>query len=140
MEKSENSRNQGFFFFCLLMEGSGSGSYKSIMDPNEDPGGPKTYGSYGSVCGSGIVPGDSSLPVSLERNSTTHTKTGRRVSDFGMVFRFEFSRLNSSIVRSVFDGIYFLSKLFVTHNFLANTDPPFNARSSTVFSFFKLQS
>jgi hypothetical protein len=42
-KKSQNSRNQGvIYYFCLMMEGSGSGS-GSIP-----PGRPKTYGSDGS--------------------------------------------------------------------------------------------
>jgi hypothetical protein len=42
MKYSQNSRNQGFsYFFCLIMEGSGS---VHIMT---DPNGPKTYG-FGS--------------------------------------------------------------------------------------------
>ncbi len=40
-------RNQGFsYYFCLMMEGAGSGSVQVKMDP--DPGGLKTYGPYGS--------------------------------------------------------------------------------------------
>jgi hypothetical protein len=35
-----------FLLFCLMIEGSGS---LSLMDPDADPGGPKTYGSYGSA-------------------------------------------------------------------------------------------
>ncbi len=47
-KKSENSINQGFsYFFCMIMEGSGSrsrsGSVQIMSDP--DPGGLKVYGS-----------------------------------------------------------------------------------------------
>ncbi len=46
-KKSTDRINQGFSsFFCLWMEGSGSGSIQLMTDP--DPGGPKSYGSYGS--------------------------------------------------------------------------------------------
>ncbi len=39
--KSQNSRSQGFsYYFCLMMEGSGS--VQITTDP--DPGAPKTYG------------------------------------------------------------------------------------------------
>jgi hypothetical protein len=37
IKKSLKSRNQGFSFFCLLIEGS----VKIIMDPDPDPGGQK---------------------------------------------------------------------------------------------------
>jgi hypothetical protein len=41
MKKSQNSRNQGFsYYFCLMMEKSGSES-ESRIDP--DPRGPETY-------------------------------------------------------------------------------------------------
>jgi hypothetical protein len=46
-KKSKKLRNQGFsYFFCLMLEGSRSGSRSgsvSIMT-DTDPGGPKTYG------------------------------------------------------------------------------------------------
>jgi hypothetical protein len=43
--------NKGFSsFFYLMMEGSVSDSVQIMRDP--DPGGPKTYGSYGSESGS----------------------------------------------------------------------------------------
>jgi hypothetical protein len=52
IKKSQNSRNQGFsYYFCLMMEGSVSGSVQIWMDP--DPGGPITYGSYCFGSGSG---------------------------------------------------------------------------------------
>jgi hypothetical protein len=44
-KEDTNSSNQGFsYYFCLLIEGSGS--VPCTTDP--DPGGPKTYGSNGS--------------------------------------------------------------------------------------------
>ncbi len=45
--------NPGFsYYFCLMIEVSGDPEpYLVLMDP--DPGGPKTYGSYGSGSGSG---------------------------------------------------------------------------------------
>ncbi len=52
-KESQNRRNQGFsYFFCMMIEGSGSGSILWQVDP--DPGGPKTCGSGGS--GSGTLP------------------------------------------------------------------------------------
>jgi hypothetical protein len=49
-KKSQNSRNQGFsYYFCLLIEVSGSGSTPLTMDPDR---GSKTCGS-GSGFGSG---------------------------------------------------------------------------------------
>ncbi len=48
-KKLQNSRNQGFsYFLCLLIEGSGSGPFLWLMDPDSDPGVPKTCGSGGS--------------------------------------------------------------------------------------------
>ncbi len=47
---SQSSRYQGFSYsFCLVIEGSGSGSIPLTMVPDADPEGPKTYGSDGSV-------------------------------------------------------------------------------------------
>ncbi len=57
-KKSQNRRNQGFsYYFCLMIEGSGSGiiPYLWLMDPNPDPGGPKTYGSATLHITSGIL-------------------------------------------------------------------------------------
>ncbi len=51
-KKLQNSRNQWFYYFCLMIEGSGSVSLTThywIQIPiKEGPGGPKPYGSYGS--------------------------------------------------------------------------------------------
>ncbi len=46
----QNSRNQVFsYYFFSMMEGSGAGSlYLSFSDPDADPRGPNTFGSYGS--------------------------------------------------------------------------------------------
>ncbi len=50
-KKSQNSRNQGFsYYFCLLIEGSGSGSIPLTNGSGSDPGGPK-------ACGSGTLGG-----------------------------------------------------------------------------------
>jgi hypothetical protein len=39
---SQNRKNQGFsYYFCLMMEGSGSGTVQIVMDL--DSGGPKEY-------------------------------------------------------------------------------------------------
>jgi hypothetical protein len=39
---SKNSRNKGFsYFFCLMLDGSGSVQIMTYLDPE----GPKTYGS-----------------------------------------------------------------------------------------------
>jgi hypothetical protein len=47
-KKSQSSRNQGFsYYFCLVIEGSESGSIPLTNDPDPDPGGPKTCGSGG---------------------------------------------------------------------------------------------
>jgi hypothetical protein len=42
-EVTEQWESMFFYYFCLMIEGSGSVSYLVLMDP--DPGGPKTYGS-----------------------------------------------------------------------------------------------
>ncbi len=45
-KKSQNGRNQGLsYYFCLMIEGSGSGSIPLTNGPDPDPGGPKTRGS-----------------------------------------------------------------------------------------------
>jgi hypothetical protein len=55
-EKSQNSRNQGFsYYFCLMIEGSGSGSIPLTNGSDPDQGAPKTYGSNGSGSAS-LVP------------------------------------------------------------------------------------
>ncbi len=52
---SQNSRNQGFFYyFCLMMERSVSGSVLYLWVTDPDPEGPKSYRS-GSGCGSGTL-------------------------------------------------------------------------------------
>ncbi len=50
-KKSQNSMNQGFsYYFPMMIEGSGSGYVPLwLMDTDPDPGGPKTYGCYGSA-------------------------------------------------------------------------------------------
>ncbi len=54
-KKSRNSRNQDLScYFCLMIEGSGSGS--RLMNPDPDPGDPKTCGS-GSRFGSATLSG-----------------------------------------------------------------------------------
>ncbi len=42
-------------YFCLMIEGYGTDPdpYLWLMDPYSDPGGPETYGSFGSGFGSG---------------------------------------------------------------------------------------
>ncbi len=52
-KESLNSRNQGFsYYFCMMIEGSGS---ISLWLVNPDPGGPKTCGSGGSGSGSATL-------------------------------------------------------------------------------------
>jgi hypothetical protein len=41
------------YYFCLMIEGSGSGSIPLTNGSDPDPGGIKTYGSDGSELGSG---------------------------------------------------------------------------------------
>jgi hypothetical protein len=46
-KESQKRRNEGFsYYFCMMIEGSGSRSIPPLVDP--DPGGPKTCGSGGS--------------------------------------------------------------------------------------------
>ncbi len=60
-KKSQNSRNQDFSsFFSWLMEGSGSGSGSVLIVYGSecDPGGLKTYGSYGPGFGTRLGRGE----------------------------------------------------------------------------------
>jgi hypothetical protein len=50
-KKSQKGRINVFLTFCLIIEESGSGSVTNESGPV--PGGPKTYGSYGSRSGFG---------------------------------------------------------------------------------------
>ncbi len=76
-KKSQNSRNQGFFsLFRLFNERSGSGSVQindrsrsrriRTINNGPDPGGPKTYWSYGSGSGTLIYPQN----ITLEDQNT----------------------------------------------------------------------
>jgi hypothetical protein len=56
IKKSQNSRNQGFsYYFCLMIEGPEPDPDQHLLRMDPDPGGPKTYRSYGSGSGSSTL-------------------------------------------------------------------------------------
>ncbi len=91
MQKSQHSRNQCFsYYFCLKIEGSGP-----------DPGGPKTYGSYGSVsAGEGwILRGPLSSSFWLPRNLSNHMDRQARTGDTMLLENREMTGRSQTLLR-----------------------------------------